>query len=317
MINKNMEENYIKQYEADKEILNNQLKDYYKRNNEAIIKFNDAKQNYGTESKEFKQASVELRKWSFYIRQSHLALGYIRPNNRDDIEHRNYQYQEFTTRLQSVTCMALDIRYYGATIYNAEQIIKSKSIKPMPDSENEYTQFTDVSGQIPASTIQNLYKIIDYHSDIKAYERSLPCGCIFAIFPKGIQDYQSQDYINAVDFGQNPERLFGIITTPENNELVKKWMEEENLNPEQVYTFEEYISLVQERSTILGGEFPKMENITSKRDRNFGKDEIKKLSEGRNIETLVRTQQDLKQAIDKGKNNSREENDEYGETRDI
>lgn len=315
MINKNMEENYIKQYEADKEILNNQLKDYYKRNNEAIIKFNDAKQNYGTESKEFKQASVELRKWDYFISQSHLALGYIRPNNRDDIEYRNYQYQEFTTRLQSVTCMALDIRYYGATIYNAEQIIKSKSIKPMPDSENEYTQFTDVSGQIPASTIQNLYKIIDYHSDIKAYERSLPCGCIFAIFPKGIQDYQSQDYINAVDFGQNPERLFGIITTPENNELVKKWMEEENLNPEQVYTFEEFISLVQERSTILSAGLPKKEYPEGKRYNNFGEEEIKKVSEGRNAESLIRTQQYLKKTLEINKIQGRKDRD--GETRDL
>lgn len=310
-----MEENYIKQYEADKEILNNQLKDYYKRNNEAIIKFNDAKQNYGTESKEFKQASVELRKWDYFISQSHLALGYIRPNNRDDIEYRNYQYQEFTTRLQSVTCMALDIRYYGATIYNAEQIIKSKSIKPMPDSENEYTQFTDVSGQIPASTIQNLYKIIDYHSDIKAYERSLPCGCIFAIFPKGIQDYQSQDYINAVDFGQNPERLFGIITTPENNELVKKWMEEENLNPEQVYTFEEFISLVQERSTILSAGLPKKEYPEGKRYNNFGEEEIKKVSEGRNAESLIRTQQYLKKTLEINKIQGRKDRD--GETRDL
>ena len=315
MINKNMEENYIKQYEADKEILNNQLKDYYKRNNEAIIKFNDAKQNYRTESKEFKQASVELRKWDYFISQSHLALGYIRPNNRDDIEYRNYQYQEFTTRLQSVTCMALDIRYYGATIYNAEQIIKSKSIKPMPDSENEYTQFTDVSGQIPASTIQNLYKIIDYHSDIKAYERSLPCGCIFAIFPKGIQDYQSQDYINAVDFGQNPERLFGIITTPENNELVKKWMEEENLNPEQVYTFEEFISLVQERSTILSAGLPKKEYPEGKRYNNFGEEEIKKVSEGRNAESLIRTQQYLKKTLEINKIQGRKDRD--GETRDL
>lgn len=315
MINKNMEEDSIKQYEADKEILNNQLKDYYKRNNEAIIKFNDAMQNYGTESKEFKQASVELRKWSFYIRQSNLALRFIRPNDIDDIEYRNYQYQEFTTRLQSVTCMPLDIRYYGATIYNAEQIIKSKSIKPMPDSENEYTQFTDVSGQIPASTIQNLYKIIDYHSDIKAYERSLPCGCIFAIFPKGIQDYQSQDYINAVDFGQNPERLFGIITTPENNELVKKWMEEENLNPEQVYTFEEFISLVQERSTILSAGLPKKEYPEGKRYNNFGEEEIKKVSEGRNAESLIRTQQYLKKTLEINKIQGRKDRD--GETRDL
>lgn len=316
-MDKEREVDPIKQYEADKKILINQLNNYKKSNNEAIKKFNETKQKYGSGSEECTQAYIELEKWRYCINQANLALKFIRPNNSDDIEYRNYQYNEFVTNLQSVTSRILDLRYHGTPIYNAEQIIKSKSITPTPDRYNGYTKSTNASGEISATTIDTLYRTINFHSDIKAYERSLPCGCIFALFPRGIKDYQFQDVIRAVDFKQNPEQLFGIITSPENNDLVKGWMQEANLNPGQVYTFEEFINLVQEKSMVLEAGLVHRVSAATKKVDDFGKEEMKKIAKERDTESLVQTQKALKGALVEENDKSRGENRKNGETRDL
>ena len=85
-----------------------------------------------------------------------------------------------------------------------------------------------------------------------AYYRSQPCGCIFALFPKDEQDTTSIPYsIQNVDLSKNPEQLFGIFTTPENIERIKQDMKKAGLDPNKVFTFEEFLNEVKIKSEVL------------------------------------------------------------------
>ena len=73
----------------------------------------------------------------------------------------------------------------------------------------------------------------------------LPAGCIFVLHPKNEQEVESSEclLIGNVNFKENPDRLFAIITTPENVELVKEWGRASNVDSNKVHDYENFKNL--------------------------------------------------------------------------
>ena len=201
---------------------------------------------------------------------------------------------EFTEKLQSVISKNLDLRFHGTPIYFAEQIIKTKTITSTADRYNGYRNSTDRYGEFSASSIQTLGETIKLFSDIQAYYRSLPCGCIFALFPKGPEDNEFPNLMKTVDLSQNPDQLYGIFTTPENIDRVSTWMQEAGLDASKVYTFESFLEQVQETSRLIDGEEVQVVDPIYSEANNFGIEEMEKLSYGRQTGRLAQLQFKLK-----------------------
>lgn len=135
---------------------------------------------------------------------------------------------------------------------------------------------------------------IKFFSDIQAYQRSLPCGCVFALFPKGPEDNEFPNLMKTIDLSQNPEQLYGIFTTPENIDRVSTWMQEAGLDVSKIYTFESFLEQVQETSRLIDGEEVQAVNPIYTEADNFNVEEIKKLSYERQTGRLVQLQLKLK-----------------------
>ena len=50
-----------------------------------------------------------------------------------------------------------------------------------------------------------------------------------------------------VNFTQNPEKLFGIITTSENYDIVKGWMQDKNMDVSKLFTFDKFPEHLKEK----------------------------------------------------------------------
>lgn len=286
-----------KQFEADRELCMSQTNRYTSFLNEAIEELSIVQQTHRTNSEEYRQAAMQIERWRYNIDKTNLALKFIRPNTSADIEYRNKQRREFTAKLQTIISRNLALRFHGTPIYYAEQIIRTGGITSTADRYNGYISSTDASGEISASTVGTLGQTIRYFSDIQAYQRSLPCGCVFALLPRGAQDDEFSDVMKAVDFRKNPDQLFGIFTTPENVERVKGWMQESALNPDKVYTFEGFLQFVNEQSKLIDNGEIQLGSPIRIEQNNFGIEDIKQIVFGRQTGRLAQLQEKLKSVL--------------------
>lgn len=260
-------EGRIKEYEEYKkciESLESDIVRYTRYLNDATNKFADIKQRFTENSKEYNNAKDEVYRWQHTLEERKLELKFVRPNSQQDIEYRENECKNFVNKLQKIISPNLDLRFHGTPIYFAEQIIKSGTISSTADRYDGYIKSTDMKGEISASTVETLGRTINFFSDMVAYQRSLPAGCIFAILPKDNEDATyGQDLMHSVNFRENSRQLFGVFTTPENIENVKKWMHESGFNSNIVWTFEEFLQVVDEKSNNLNNKNinPFKENI--------------------------------------------------------
>ncbi len=259
----------MKEYEEYKQAIELEKSDinrYSKYLKDASQKFQTVQKNFPEDSKEYISARDEMYRWKYTLDESMLSFKYIRPNSQEDIEYRKRNMNNFTTELKKVLSSNLDLRFHGTPIYFAEQIIKSGTISSSADRYDGYINSTDRMGEISVSDIESLDRTINFFSDMAAYQRNLPAGCIFAILPNGTQDecMRKQSLMPSINFKQNPEQLFGVFTTPENVKNVKEWMQKSGFNENLAYTFEEFLQVVKETSQTID------ENVTvqSKAQKN-------------------------------------------------
>lgn len=225
------------------------INSYSKFLSDAVKKFVKIKKKFSEESKEYVDAKNEMYRWQHTLDEAKLSLKYIRPNSRKDVDYRNQQCETFANKLQSVLSHNFDLRFHGTPIYFAEQIIKNRMISSTADRYDGYIKSTDMRGEISVSDRESIGRTINFFSDMTAYQRSLPSGCIFALLPKDKNDAKyGTNLMRAIDFTKNPEQLFGVFTTPENIKSVKEWMNEAQFNPDLVYTFEEFLQEVKVKS---------------------------------------------------------------------
>lgn len=139
---------------------------------------------------------------------------------KDDVKYRRIKRATFESQLLEVLPVECDFCFHGTTIWNTEKILKTGKICAK-DGEND---------EICVTALKNVWFTIKEFADLGNYE--YPAGCIFVIQPNEdeINISKRENKINNVYFNKNPNRLIAIITTPENIERVKKWLQQSNLN---------------------------------------------------------------------------------------
>lgn len=304
-------------YKKELELKKTDMNRFGKNITDSTQRVTDFKQKFSEDSKEYINAVKDMQRWKYELDKAKLELKFIRPNLQQDVEYRNKQYETFTDELQSVLSPNFDLRFHGTPIYFAEQIIKSGSISSTADRYDGYISSTDMKGEISVSDRENIGTTVHLFSDIQAHRRCLPSGCIFALLPKDKEDATyGPSLMRSVNLQQNPEQLFGIFTTPENIERVKAWMSEAEFNPNLVYTFEEFLQAVKEKSKEIDGKTQDIEDTQEVREEN-GKTLVEladieqayistkdKSVERRNLFTTI------KKALSKNKEKTKEERED-------
>lgn len=302
---------YKKSLEANKKNI-----EMWKRNvKEAEIKLKELREKFPENSPKCEYAKKEVSKSKFNLEKLELSSKFIRPNTPEDISYRDgISSKDFIEKLQEVTHPNLDLRFHGTPIYFAEQIIKSGGISSTADRKDGYMRSTDQKGEISASTIKSLGRTMDFFLDMGAYIRNLPGGVIFAILPKDEADANfGIDLLHSVNFKENPEQLFGLITTPENIGQVTEWMEKSGFHDKGVYTFEGFVEAVKEKSEIIDEQSKSEDkekkdvNISNKinikqtneKDYLFGEDDAKEIAISKDIRfgRMTKLQEKIKNAV--------------------
>lgn len=80
----------------------------------------------------------------------------------------------------------------------------------------------------------------------------MPAGCIFVVLPKDDNDRESGESLlmGNVNFKEEPSRLYAIITTPENINMVSKWCKENNVDSGKVYDYDSFALLFKQKNVI-------------------------------------------------------------------
>ena len=187
---------------------------------------------------------LDPKRWSYEIQTITEELPFIRPNDPNDIAYRDYWRGAFPDMLRQNVPEGLDLRFHGTTIAKTKAILASGGIFSSVDINDGYRTSTDLSGQISTTCIETVQRSLEgWFTDMGAYIRSLPCGCLFVLNPRTQEDQNLKQYdsMESVNFREHPEQLRGIITSPENISRVQEWLLEANLNPALVYDFEGFI----------------------------------------------------------------------------
>lgn len=248
--------------------------------NEYTEKFNRIKIDFSPGQKEYEDARDEMYCWIVALDMHKSETEFFRPNTWEDIEYRKKIVVDYPNKLKETLSPNFDLRFHSTSIGFAKQIIQSKEISSTPDRYDRYIKNSDGKDVISVSNRDDLSRTIHSYANLTLYTKALPAGCIFALLPKDKEDasHYTQSVMSKVDFKQNPEQLFGICTTPENIQKVKEWMNETGLNPDIVYTFEEFLNVVRLRSSIEDEKLPlkdkiQVDEVPRVDNKNFSNDD--------------------------------------------
>lgn len=191
-----------------------------------------------------KEARLKIAQKTISSRKNALAqvedqLEFLRPSNEKDMEYRLRQYDEFSKKMKDLVPEDLALRFHGCPIYTAKHIIESGEISSSVDRLGVETSY-DTEGQISVTTKDTLDTTIHGYTHLS--ENFLPAGCVFVLLPKDELDAKAGDsmLMGNVNFKQEPNRLYGIITTPENIERVSQWAKVSGIDLNKIHDFDEF-----------------------------------------------------------------------------
>ena len=242
---------FLEEYNKQKELLIRNKKFRQDKLEEAIKKYENIK-NSNVDRKEIKlqlaATNIGIRRYA--LEQINDELQFIRPANIEDIEYRTRQYKEFSEIIEEFLPDDLPLRFHGCPIYNAKKIIESGEISASSDRVGFNTSY-DVTGQISVTTKYSLPITVQSYAGLMG-NYNMPAGCIFVVLPKDDNDRESGESLlmGNVNFKEEPSRLYAIITTPENINMVSKWCKENNVDSGKVYDYDIFALLFKQKNVI-------------------------------------------------------------------
>jgi hypothetical protein len=152
-----------------------------------------------------------------------------------DTAYRARQVAEFQNRLlQSHTTRPL--LFHGTKLEHAQSIIATGEIRPNPlhhDTDIYVTPRENVGFSTQKYARMNP-------------ERYFAAGALFALISHDAAEYEhakTSFQMNRVNFRENPEQLFAVISTPNNVEKIEKWAQNGGIKA-HICDYDEFISLL-------------------------------------------------------------------------
>ena len=216
--------NHLEEFQRRQEILiknKDRLQEHLQR---AINKCEEIeKSNVDKKEARLNIAKSTIVRRRYALSQVEEQLEFLRPADDEDMEYRLRQYNEFAKRIKDLVSDDLPLRFHGCSIYTAKHILESGELSSSVDRLGIETSY-DTEGQVSVTTKDSLDITIQGYTHLSdnAY---LPAGCVFVLIPKDEIDAEAGDSLlmGNVDFKLEPNRLYGIISTPENIERISQW----------------------------------------------------------------------------------------------
>lgn len=167
---------------------------------------------------------------------------FLRPNDENDIELRKAIGQHFPQAIKETFPDGFPIVFHGTKyLATVREILRTGGLLT---PEQRGISIRSTAPAIDVTYKNNIKTSCDFaDASVNTY---LPYGAIFAFMPQedeienvintGAASSAVSSGVNGVSFRDEPHRLFGIITTPENIERVQDWCVEYGIDPCKVYT---------------------------------------------------------------------------------
>ncbi len=190
-----------------------------------------------------KQKELAFKSAQHAAEKEKLICQFLRPDNQDDMTYRLRQKKEFSDKVQQAIPEDMDLLFHGTPIYYAQKIIESKGISSSADRLGFETSY-DAEGQVSVTTKDSLSTTIDTYTDLTAENGYLPAGCVFVMRARN-KDEGAKMITDNIDFTE-PDRLYAVLTTPENKERVQSWLSDAGMDTKLVHDFDGFIKSVQQ-----------------------------------------------------------------------
>lgn len=218
----------------------------------ASQKLHDARQSYmemfrGNDPRKEIKLQYEMNKVRLCENSLELVedkLKFMRPSREEDIAYRNRQYNEFANKISALVPEDLPLRFHGCPIYAAEKIIQSGEISSSADRLGVGTSY-DGAGQISVTSKDNLHITTQGYTDLIG-DYSLPAGCVFVLTPNDLADEETGEHqmMDSVSFKSDPSRLVAVISTPENTETIRGWLQNNDLDVQKATDFDGFVGAI-------------------------------------------------------------------------
>lgn len=169
----------------------------------------------------------------------------------EDVEYRMRMRRDFAEQVREAVPDDLHPVFHGSNNLGiVHQIIQTRGLKT-PDQRGE--SMTSFANQVDVTTKADIQTSCDF-AEFNSYW--MPYGAIFAFLPKPEEEAAVREDemagssevfggVDGVDFKEQPERLLGIITTPENISKLQGWCDEAGLDASKVLTHGDFIKSMQ------------------------------------------------------------------------
>ena len=179
-----------------------------------------------------------------YLDKIKNLLACIRPNNEKDVEERTNIIKDYADFIDQVIPDDQPVVFHGNNnIGIVEKIIESGGLYTPSERGVEYSSF---ASQIDVTAKSNIQVSLDFAD--RGTNSYMPYGALFAFYPK---EYEYKEVFKTGDNSEvlggvesvsfSEDRFIGIITTDENIFRLRKAMERSNLDPNKIYTHEEFL----------------------------------------------------------------------------
>jgi len=211
---------------------------------------NEEKETYKAERRARQIADAER-----VLRIREGIIEFTRPPFEKDVEYRLKVIKSFPKKVKETVPDTLPLVFHGTrNIGDVRQIIKTNGLLT-PEERGE--SIISFASQIDVGAKTNIRTPCEFAEPNYYW---IPYGAIFSFLPKpeevekvnrtadGTEVFGG---VNGVNFKQEPERLFGIITSPENIEQVQKWCIEYGLDSSKVMTHDGFLESITNTQTNL------------------------------------------------------------------
>lgn len=182
------------------------------------------------------------------LRTQEAFVEFARIPTVEDVVYRYDVVDWFPKKVKEVVPDNLPLVFHGTSNFGQlREIIRTNGLFT-PEERGE--SMTSFAVQIDVGAKSNVSVPCNFAEPHRYW---MPYGAIFSFMPKPEEINnvnQTKDStevfggVNGVNFRQEPERLYGIITTPENIEQVQTWCEEYGLDKNKVMTHQDFIESI-------------------------------------------------------------------------
>ena len=166
-------------------------------------------------------------------------LSIIRVGNEETEQEKQDLIKTFVKRFNEVIDPEIKLNFHGCrNLSFVKSIIESKQITNSEKRTGQSTSFD--TGDAISVTTPRTFNVTAYEYMGLGTPSCYPAGALFVLAP--CEDYRDDSLITRdCYFDKEPDRLLAIVSTKENQDNIKTWLSENDMNPDLCITFDDFL----------------------------------------------------------------------------